>query len=66
MQAEQFLSEFLSIISDGMQQEDCKIAWCANYTRLQVLTHHIQGLIVHTVVLYKCIEPITMLVVVQI
>jgi hypothetical protein len=47
MQAEQFPSEFLSIILDGMQQEHCKIPWCANYTRLQALTHHIQGLTVH-------------------
>ena len=45
--AEQYPSEYLSLISDGMAQEHCKLPWCANFSRIGTLPHHIQGLIVH-------------------
>jgi hypothetical protein len=45
--AEQYPSEYLSLITDGMAQEHCKLPWCANFSRIGTLPHHIQGLIVH-------------------
>jgi hypothetical protein len=45
--AEQYPSEYLSLISDGMAQEHCKLPWCANFSRIGTLPHHIQGLIIH-------------------
>jgi hypothetical protein len=45
--AEQLPSEYLSLISDGMAQEHCKLPWCANYSKVKTLPHHIQGVLMH-------------------
>ena len=47
VQAEQLPSQYLSLIADGMAQEHCKLPWCAGFTRLNTLPHHIQGVILH-------------------
>jgi hypothetical protein len=32
--AEQYPSEYLSLIADGMAQEHCKLPWCAHLSRI--------------------------------
>jgi hypothetical protein len=46
--AEMDPDDYLSIISDGMQQAHCELPWMGNLSKkCEAIPHHIQGVIVH-------------------